>query len=87
MKALDAFVLTALCFSRGTQASLLTDILAALENATDCASCEALLVPMQTLAHTGNDAFSSTFTTICTTLGVRPFFIILSFLDAYNISS
>ncbi|KAF8478320.1 sphingomyelin phosphodiesterase [Gautieria morchelliformis] len=51
-----------------SNADLLDDILTALKNAVDCTSCHALLIPLQALAHMGNDAFSDTFTTICDTL-------------------
>ncbi|KAF8591353.1 sphingomyelin phosphodiesterase [Ramaria rubella] len=51
-----------------SKADLLDDILTALENAVDCASCHSLLVPVQTLAHQGDSNFSETFTTICQTL-------------------
>ncbi|KAF8591354.1 sphingomyelin phosphodiesterase [Ramaria rubella] len=50
------------------KADILDDILTALENAVDCPSCMALLEPMQTLAHMGDEAFADTFTTICETL-------------------
>ena len=40
-------------------ADLPNDILTALEQATECAACDALLVPIQALAHLGNDDFVS----------------------------
>ena len=55
---------------------LLSDIESALENATDCASCHALLVPLQKLAHMGNGAFVNTMVSVCQDLEVSslPFF-------------
>ncbi|KAK7468297.1 hypothetical protein VKT23_002811 [Stygiomarasmius scandens] len=50
------------------QASLLDDILQALENLVDCASCHAALVPLQTLAFQGDDAFNTVFIEICDAL-------------------
>ncbi|KII87717.1 hypothetical protein PLICRDRAFT_176497 [Plicaturopsis crispa FD-325 SS-3] len=40
-------------------------LLSALENAVDCASCHALLLPLQALAHLGNDAFVDTIVAVC----------------------
>lgn len=52
---------------------LISDIISALENAVDCASCQAVLLPpVQLLADLGDDAFVTTFTGICETLQVRP---------------
>ena len=53
------------------RADLLNDILTALEQATECAACDALLVPIQALAHLGNDDFVSVFSSICKLVGVR----------------
>ncbi|KII87716.1 hypothetical protein PLICRDRAFT_176496 [Plicaturopsis crispa FD-325 SS-3] len=47
--------------------SLLSDIESALENAIDCASCHALLLPLQALAHLGNDPFVGTVVAVCQT--------------------
>ncbi|KZV71062.1 sphingomyelin phosphodiesterase [Peniophora sp. CONT] len=55
----------------GVRADLLNDILTALEQAVDCAGCNTLLVPVQTLAHLGNDAFVDTFTSICKITGIE----------------
>ncbi|KAF8524305.1 sphingomyelin phosphodiesterase [Hysterangium stoloniferum] len=57
--------------SNDSLADLLDDILAALKNAVDCTSCQALLVPLQTLAHLGNDPFVQTFTEICEALKLQ----------------
>ncbi|KAI0311070.1 sphingomyelin phosphodiesterase [Amylostereum chailletii] len=52
------------------QASLLDDILNALETVVDCAGCnDVLLPPLQTVAHLGNDAFVATLTSVCQLLG------------------
>ncbi|GJE99928.1 sphingomyelin phosphodiesterase [Phanerochaete sordida] len=50
---------------RGAAGDLLSDIENALRDATDCASCHALLLPLQTLAHRGDSAFVDTFISIC----------------------
>ncbi|KZV61937.1 sphingomyelin phosphodiesterase [Peniophora sp. CONT] len=52
------------------RADLLHEILDALEQAVDCAGCNALLVPVQKLAHLGDDAFADTFASICKITGV-----------------
>ena len=57
---------------RGAAADVLSDIESALESAVDCGGCHALLVPLQALAHLGNDNFVNTIVTICETFKVRP---------------
>ncbi|KAI0702327.1 sphingomyelin phosphodiesterase [Cytidiella melzeri] len=48
--------------------SLIDEILSALQNATDCASCHAIVLPpLQTLALLGDDAFVSGLIEICET--------------------
>lgn len=53
------------------RADLLDDILIALEQAVECAACDALLVPIQALAHLGNDDFVDVFASLCKLVGVR----------------
>lgn len=48
-----------------------SSILSAIEKAATCGACETILVALQTLAHLGNAAFVSTFTTVCTLAGVE----------------
>ncbi|TFY80526.1 hypothetical protein EWM64_g3486 [Hericium alpestre] len=63
------FVTLLLAHTLLVRASLQDDIISALQNATDCASCHAILLPpLQALAHLGNDAFAGTITSICQTL-------------------
>ncbi|EIM91606.1 sphingomyelin phosphodiesterase [Stereum hirsutum FP-91666 SS1] len=51
------------------RASLFDDILSALQNATDCASCQSVLLPpLQTLANLGDDAWVGNMTAVCQTL-------------------
>jgi len=54
-----------------SSADLLDTILNALENAVDCDSCQALLLPLQTLAYQGNEPFSTTLTKVCQTLKLQ----------------
>ncbi|KAJ3783471.1 sphingomyelin phosphodiesterase [Lentinula aff. detonsa] len=42
-----------------------SQILDVFESIVDCASCLAALIPLQVLAHLGNDAFSDTFIAVC----------------------
>ncbi|GJF00288.1 sphingomyelin phosphodiesterase [Phanerochaete sordida] len=56
---------------RGAAGDLLSDIENALANATDCASCHALLLPLQTLAHLGNAAFVDTIVALCDASGLE----------------
>ncbi|KAF9269660.1 sphingomyelin phosphodiesterase [Marasmius fiardii PR-910] len=51
-------------------ASLIDDIINALEQALTCGGCHALLVPLKGLALLGDTAFGEGFTTVCTTLKV-----------------
>ncbi|KAI0083450.1 sphingomyelin phosphodiesterase [Irpex rosettiformis] len=47
-------------------ASLIDDIISALQNAVDCASCHAIALPaLQVLAKLGNDPFVTVLTDIC----------------------
>ncbi|PQE07523.1 Acid sphingomyelinase protein [Rutstroemia sp. NJR-2017a BBW] len=52
---------------RDTISDLITDI----EQATTCAACQPLLLLLQTVAHLGNDAFTSVITAVCQGLGVE----------------
>ncbi|TVY71539.1 Sphingomyelin phosphodiesterase [Lachnellula suecica] len=52
---------------RDTVSTTLTDI----ENLVTCAACEALLIVLKVLAHTGNDPFVAVITDICIALGVE----------------
>ncbi|EKM49763.1 uncharacterized protein PHACADRAFT_106798 [Phanerochaete carnosa HHB-10118-sp] len=56
---------------RSASGDLLREIEDALKNATDCSSCHALLVPLQTLAHLGDDAFVDTFVSVCDDFGLE----------------
>ncbi|KAJ3759690.1 sphingomyelin phosphodiesterase [Lentinula raphanica] len=49
----------------GVVAQNSSQILSVLESIVDCASCLAALIPLQVLAHLGNDAFSDTFIAVC----------------------
>lgn len=66
-------VTAALTLATVSRGDLLDTILEALENAVDCASCQALLVPVQLLAHLGDSAFGTTFTEVCKALHVGNF--------------
>lgn len=51
------------------RADIFSNIIVALDNAVDCASCQsALLLPMKIALDLRGDAFATTFTTICGTL-------------------
>ena len=63
-----AFILLAL--TSLTAASLIDEIIQAIEDAVDCASCHALFIPLKILAELGDTAFVDTVTTICQTLKV-----------------
>lgn len=45
--------------------STISDILTDIEDAASCTACEALLVVLKVLAHTGNDNFVDVITEIC----------------------
>ncbi|KAF8637872.1 hypothetical protein AX17_002498 [Amanita inopinata Kibby_2008] len=71
LSGLQTWVVTfAVLFGAGAacvSASLVDDIIHALENAVDCASCHALLAPLQLVALLGDAAFSKTIIAICKT--------------------
>ncbi|KAJ4490159.1 sphingomyelin phosphodiesterase [Lentinula aciculospora] len=52
-------------FSGGAVAQNSSQILSIFESIVDCASCLAALIPLQALAHLGNDPFSDTFIAVC----------------------
>ncbi|KAF9500774.1 hypothetical protein BDN71DRAFT_1440275 [Pleurotus eryngii] len=45
--------------------TIVDDVLDALQKAVDCASCHALLHPLQALAHLGNDGFVDLLNQFC----------------------
>lgn len=51
--------------------STISDILTDIEDAASCTACEALLVVLKVLAHTGNDNFVDVITEICILAGVE----------------
>lgn len=53
-----------------TRASLVDDIVDAIENAVSCSACHALLVPLAGVAELGDSAFSDTIIEVCKILGV-----------------
>ncbi|KAF9469608.1 sphingomyelin phosphodiesterase [Collybia nuda] len=57
-----------LLFFSVTNASLVNDLTASLVQTEDCDSCRDLLASFQTIALTGDDAFISTFVSLCTEL-------------------
>lgn len=74
MLVLRFWALFALALSSLTTASLVGDILQALEDAVDCGTCHALLVPLQVLANLGNTAFVDMIVAVCQTLKVNTAF-------------
>ena len=56
---------TFLLFGSAAYASVVSDILKALENAVDCGACHAVLALLDPIAHLGDSAFSSTLTAVC----------------------
>ncbi|KDR79984.1 hypothetical protein GALMADRAFT_242166 [Galerina marginata CBS 339.88] len=57
-----------LTFALYTQASIVGDIITAIEQAVDCASCHTLLVLLQGVAILGDTTFSNALVTVCQTL-------------------
>lgn len=67
------------------RASLFDDILSALQNATDCASCQSVLLPpLQTLANLGDDAWVGNMTAVCQTLQVSIHVMYLHFPSYFS---
>lgn len=62
-----ALVLLFIGLAGGT---IVDDVLDALQKAVDCASCHALLHPLQALAHLGNDPFVDLLSQVCIQSGV-----------------
>ena len=69
-RAFCSWLFFALIPSSCTARGLLVETLTAFENAVDCESCHALLVPLQALAVLGNSAFVDTIVALCETLKV-----------------
>jgi hypothetical protein len=69
-RAVCSWLFFALLPSSCTARDLLAETLTAFENAVDCASCHALLVPLHALAMLGNSAFVDTIVALCETLKV-----------------
>ena len=67
MASLTTFLLCLCAFVHG---SLVDDIVNAIENAASCATCHALLVPLEGVALLGDSAFTDTFVEVCEALGV-----------------
>ncbi|KIM91286.1 hypothetical protein PILCRDRAFT_507 [Piloderma croceum F 1598] len=67
-QAIRSWLFFALLPSSCTARDLLAETLTAFENAVDCKSCHALLVPLKALAELGNSAFVDTIVTLCETL-------------------
>jgi hypothetical protein len=61
----------------GAAGSILDDILAAFKHAVDCGSCHALLVPLKALAELGDSAFVDTIVTLCKTVKVRSYTLVM----------
>lgn len=57
--------------SQGANAGLAQDILDALQNAVTCTGCHALLIPLKTLAISGDSTFTKTLSAICKATGVN----------------
>ncbi|KAI0030554.1 sphingomyelin phosphodiesterase [Vararia minispora EC-137] len=66
-----SLLFTALTLSAVARADLISEIVTALESAVECGACNAALVPIQALAHLGNNAFVSGFTSICELVGAQ----------------
>ncbi|PPQ81932.1 hypothetical protein CVT25_013780 [Psilocybe cyanescens] len=60
-----------LAFGLVAYASILSDILNAIENAVDCASCHALLGVLQGVALLGDTVFSSALVSVCKATGAE----------------
>jgi hypothetical protein len=66
------FVFLAVHFLATLAAGASTDaLLSAVQNVDDCPSCLAMLGAFQAIALTGDDAFITSFTSICIGVGVR----------------
>lgn len=65
------FLVLLVVFSCVAYGSLVDDIVDAIVNAVDCASCHALLLPLQATALLGDSAFSSVIIAVCKALKVR----------------
>lgn len=66
------FVLVTVLLAICVYASFIDDSMGEAEAAISCAFCLGLLMPLQALAHVGDDAFVDFFVGFCINLGVRP---------------
>jgi len=60
--------LASLCFV--AYASIVDDIITAIEQAVDCASCHTLVVLLKGVSILGDNTFSSSLIAVCKALGV-----------------
>ncbi|SCV68233.1 BQ2448_354 [Microbotryum intermedium] len=65
------FVLITLLLVICVYASFVDDFMGDVEAAISCGACIGLLVPLQALAHVGDDAFVDFFVGFCTKLGIE----------------
>ncbi|KAL8276271.1 hypothetical protein RQP46_011345 [Phenoliferia psychrophenolica] len=65
------FVLIAVLLAICVWASFIDDSMGEVEAAISCAFCLGLLMPLQALAHVGDDAFVAFFVGFCTNLGIE----------------
>lgn len=73
LRAKLLFVLITVLLAICVYASFIDDSMGEVEASISCGFCLGLLVPLQALAHVGDDAFVDFFVGICTNLGVRYF--------------
>jgi hypothetical protein len=63
--ALDLSPVTRNTLQALAKRDLISDILTAIEDATTCAGCEALLIILKTVAALGNDDFVDVIVSVC----------------------
>lgn len=58
-------------YNRSQKRDLIDELADSIENLSTCGSCKALLLPLVTIAHLGDQKFFSTLVSFCTGLGIQ----------------
>ncbi|CAH7686937.1 Metallo-dependent phosphatase-like protein [Phakopsora pachyrhizi] len=58
-------------YNSSTSNDLINELASSIENLSTCASCKALLIPLISIAHLGDQKFYDTLVTFCTRLNIQ----------------
>lgn len=81
------FSLLLVSFTAVTTANLIEDVANGLKNAVDCDSCHLLLIPLQGLAHLGDQIFVDSVDTVCKTFKVSWSYEMLTYILTLHLAA